>query len=194
VVAAVPVILLVLSERGRFGRRIEAVREDPELAASTGTNVLCYRRLAFLASGILGGTAGALNVLLRTTVSPPDIDFSLIVLALTIIVIGGARSWTGALIGAVIFTWLPSVLAFVGEWQSLFYSGLVALAAIYVPGGLVGVAIDGYHGWQRRGAVTRREASATARAAIAGGISSDRQGLEHTVPSTPAETHLDERP
>ena len=51
--------------------------------------------------------------------APQDIGFGLIVLALTMIIVGGARSWKGAVIGAIIFTWLPSTLAVVGEWQHL---------------------------------------------------------------------------
>ncbi len=37
-----------------------------------------------------------------------------VVTALTMIIVGGARSWLGAVIGAIIFTWLPNVLTVVG--------------------------------------------------------------------------------
>lgn len=144
------VVALALSERGSSGRRIEAVREDPELAASTGTNVRRYRQYAFIVSGLLGGLAGSIAVLLRTTIGPANIGFSLVVLALTMMIIGGTRSWAGALIGALIFTWLPRLLEPLGDWQHLVYGLLVALAAIYVPGGLYGVLTDAYRGWERR--------------------------------------------
>jgi branched-chain amino acid transport system permease protein len=146
----IAIVLLAFSERGPLGRRVEAVREDPELAAATGTNVRRYRQAAFVASGLLGGCAGALNTLVRTTVGPNDIGFSLVVLALTMVIIGGNRSWAGALIGAVIFTWLPTILSSLGEWQSLVYGTLVAIAAIYLPGGLFGVMTDAWRKWQRR--------------------------------------------
>ncbi|GGO20566.1 branched-chain amino acid ABC transporter permease [Microbispora rosea subsp. aerata] len=145
----VVVVLLALSERGRFGRRVEAVREDPELAAAMGVEVRHYRQLAFVISALLGACAGGFNVLLRTTIAPTDIGFSLVTLALTMIIVGGSRSWAGAFIGAVIFTWLPSVLEFSGQWQKVIYGVIVALAAIWVPGGLLGVITDAYRSWQR---------------------------------------------
>ena len=104
---------------GSTGRRVNAVRDDPELAASVGISVRRYRLVAFVVSGALGGCAGAMNILVRSTVSPLDIGFGLIVLALTMIIVGGALSWKGAVIGAIIFTWLPDLLSVVGEWQQL---------------------------------------------------------------------------
>jgi branched-chain amino acid transport system permease protein len=135
-------LLVALSERGRVRRRVDAVRDDPELAASLGINVRRYRLVAFVVSGALGGLAGGMNVMVRTAIGPLDIGFGLIVLALTMIVVGGSRSWKGAVIGAVIFTWLPDVLAVIGEWQELVYGVIVAIAAVFLPRGLYGVIVD----------------------------------------------------
>jgi branched-chain amino acid transport system permease protein len=148
-------VLVALSEVGRTRRRVDAVRDDPELAASVGISVRRYRLVAFVASGALGGAAGAMNILVRSTVTPSDIGFGLIVLALTMIIVGGARSWKGAVIGAVIFTWLPEVLNAVGEWQALIYGVIVALAAIFLPRGIHGLYVDARRALQRR----RRAAS-----------------------------------
>lgn len=147
-VTVVVVLLLAVSERGAFGRRIDAVREDPQLAVSLGVDVGRVRRRVFVVSGALGACAGGMNSLLRTTVSPETIGFQLVVTALTMIIVGGALSWAGAAIGAVIFTWLPSVLQFVGDWQPVVYGVLVALAAVYMPTGLLGVAQSA---WRRAG-------------------------------------------
>lgn len=149
-VAGVVVALLAASEFGSMGRRIDAVREDPELASAMGINVARYRRATFAVSGVLGGLAGSMTVLLRSTVTPNDINFHLVVLALTIIIVGGSRSWIGALIGSVIFVWLPEVLAFVGEWEDVVYGVLVAAAAVYLPGGVVGAVVDGYRAYSRK--------------------------------------------
>jgi branched-chain amino acid transport system permease protein len=149
-VVLVVLVLVAITERGRIGRRIDAVRDDPELAAAMGIRVRNYRLAAFIASGLLGGAAGAINTLLRTTVGPTDIGFALVVLALTMIIVGGSRSWLGAAVGAVVFTWLPYFLEVVGQWQHIIYGVIVALAAIWVPGGLLGVTTDGWRVLQRR--------------------------------------------
>ena len=153
--------LVAMSEVGRLGRRVDTVRDDPELAASMGINVRRYRLAAFVVSGALGGLAGAMNVLVRSTVGPLDIGFGLIVLALTMIIVGGSRSWKGALIGAVIFTWLPDLLSVIGEWQELVYGVIVAVAAIFLPRGIYGVLQDATR-WAQR---VRRDRRAAARAA-----------------------------
>jgi branched-chain amino acid transport system permease protein len=162
VICAIAVGLLALSERGRIGRKIETVRDDPELALSMGIRVGRLRRNAFLVSGLIGGAAGALQVLQRTAIAPENIGFAPVVLALTMIVIGGSGSWLGALIGAVIFTWLPTVLELAGAYQFIIYGTLVALAAIWVPGGLLGVGQALYRRIElrRRPRVLVEEASA----------------------------------
>ncbi len=149
VVAMLVIVVVVLAisawtERGRLGRRIEAARVDIPLSSTLGINVVGLRRSTFVISGALGALAGALNVTVQSVVTPDDVGFPLVVLALTMIVIGGARSWLGAVVGGIIFTWLPSVLSLIGSWQQVFYGALVALAAIWMPGGLVGVATTAY--------------------------------------------------
>jgi branched-chain amino acid transport system permease protein len=135
-------VLVACSELGSTGRRVNAVREDPELAASLGIRVRRYRLAAFFISGALGGCAGCINILVRSAVSPLDIGFGLIVLALTMIIVGGALSWKGALIGAIIFTWLPDLLSVIGEWQELIYGIIVAIAAVLLPRGIYGLYVD----------------------------------------------------
>jgi branched-chain amino acid transport system permease protein len=136
--AVIGTAIMAATEIGGLGRRIRAVQQDPQLAASMGINVGNYRRMAFLISGALGGCAGAMQVLVRTTIQPEAIGFHMVVLVLTIIVIGGSGSWVGAFIGTVIFVWLPLLLSTVGEWRHVIYGLLVVVAAIYLPGGICG--------------------------------------------------------
>lgn len=129
------------TERGRLSRRIDVIHDDTQLASSFGVNVNRYRLLAFSVSGLIAGLGGSLLVILRTTVTPEAFNFHLIVLALTVIVVGGTRSWAGALIGAIIFMWLPVLLAFAGRWRDVIYGLLVVVAAIYLPGGVWSVIV-----------------------------------------------------
>jgi branched-chain amino acid transport system permease protein len=138
VVCLAVIVVLILSERGGMARRIAAVREDHALAASMGVAVGRYRLVSFIVSGLLAGLAGGMNVLMRTTVTPDAIGFNLIVLALTVIVVGGTRSWAGAAIGAVVFSWLPVLLNAVGQWRGVIYGALVVVAAIFFPTGIWG--------------------------------------------------------
>lgn len=137
--------LLTFTERGKLARRFDAVREDPQLASAMGINVAGYRRLSFIISGVLGGLSGAMAVTLRSTIAPESIGFGLVVLGLTVIIVGGQASWIGALIGSVFFVWLPKALEFVGRWEEVVYGVVVVLAAVFIPGGLVGLFIEYRH-------------------------------------------------
>ena len=137
--------LLTFTERGKLARRFDAVREDPQLASSMGINVFSYRRLSFVISGVLGALAGSFAVNLRSTVAPESIGFGLVVLGLTVIIVGGQGSWVGAVIGASIFVWLPKFLEFVGDWEEVIYGIIVVLAAIFIPGGIVGLFVEAKH-------------------------------------------------
>ena len=151
VFAVLVLVLLALSERGRLGRRIDVVRENPELALSMGISVARVRQLAFVVSGLLGACAGSMNALLRTTVTPEDVGFALVVLTLTMIIVGGSRSWAGVVIGAVVFTWLPEVLRSLQSWQTVVYGVLVTLAAVWVPDGILGLLQRGWRHLRSRG-------------------------------------------
>jgi branched-chain amino acid transport system permease protein len=157
-IAAVGVASAILwyRERGSSGRMLESMRLDEQLAPTLGVNVMRRRHEVFALSGLLGATAGVLYVLLYSTITPDQAGFGLIITALTIIVIGGISSWTGALVGAFIVTWLPEWLEFAGEWRSAVEGGIIVLMVIWVPDGLVGLlararrSLAGYRMWLRR--------------------------------------------
>ena len=157
-VVVVIVALIALSERGGLSRRIDAAKEDSQLAGALGINVIRMRRLSFPISGALGGLAGAFAISLKSTIHPESINFSLVILALTIIIIGGQASWVGALFGSLFFVWLPETLEFVGDWEAIVYGIVVVLAAVYLPGGVVVV----YKDWRHRQRVKKYLAKADA--------------------------------
>jgi len=140
VIVLLVVVAVALSERGRTGRAVAAVREDPELAAAMGVDVARVRFVVLVAGCMVGGLAGGINAIMLTNVAPTDFGFHLAVLGLTMIIVGGARTWLGALVGAAIFTWLPIALQALGDWRTVVYGCLVAAVAVWAPHGLIGLA------------------------------------------------------
>lgn len=130
---------LTFTEVGALGRRISVVRHDRELAKSVGIVVGKYQFASFVISAALGGAAGGMQVLFRTTVSPAGLGFDLMITAMTVAIIGGFTSWVGAAIGAVFVTWLPVVLESVDQYQHLIYGCLVVVAAVLFPNGFLGI-------------------------------------------------------
>lgn len=130
--------LLTLMERGVIGRTMVAIREDEELAQSNAIDTRRYRRFTFVISCVLGCLAGAFHALLFGVIEPTDAGFSLVVLALTMVIIGGFGSWFGALVGAFLLTWLPLRLSSFGDWWPLVYGVVMIVIATWAPGGLLG--------------------------------------------------------
>lgn len=164
VVVVIAVVAVAWTERGPVGRQVESVRTDPELSLAMGIDVARIRIAAFAVSGLLGGLAGGMNILTTTTVAPENVGFVLVVSTLTMVVVGGTRSWLGAAVGAVLFTWLPTWIVFLGEWRAELYGLLVAVVAVYAPGGLLGVVTAAWRRFARR----RHGGHASEEAVVAG--------------------------
>jgi branched-chain amino acid transport system permease protein len=137
------VVLLTLMESGTLGRTLVAVREDEQLALSFAVDSRRYRRFAFVISGMLGCLAGAMHALIFNVIQAQDAGFNLIVLALTMVILGGFGSWVGAALGAFLLTWIPIRLTSVGVWWPVYYGGATVLVATFAPGGLIGLARRG---------------------------------------------------
>jgi len=141
--------LLTLMETGTLGRTLATIREDEQLALSFAVDTRRYRRFAFVISGMLGCLAGAMHALIFNVVQAQDAGFSLIVLALTMVILGGFGSWVGAALGAFLLTWIPLHLTAVGVWWPVYYGGATVIVATFVPGGIVGLLRRGAKGAAR---------------------------------------------
>jgi branched-chain amino acid transport system permease protein len=137
--------------RSRYGRMLRATREDAAAARAVGISVYGQRLVAFGLSGALAGLAGGLYVhLLPLNAESLYLDLTFITLAM--LVIGGATSLWGAVIGAVAVSGVDSVLAEAENGLHLFgrlvdlpsgtrivvVGALMALVLILRPGGLTG--------------------------------------------------------
>lgn len=104
-VAVVTIILITKLINSSHGRAMKAIREDEVAARAMGIDPYKHLLLAFLISAFFSGVAGGLLAHLITTISPTLFTFFLTFNLLIIIVVGGLGSTTGAVIGAMLFTW-----------------------------------------------------------------------------------------
>jgi branched-chain amino acid transport system permease protein len=109
-VTAVGYFLVWNMVRGRTGRALIALSENPVAAAAVGINTTLYRLSAFVLSGLLTGVAGCIFLYYGLTVTPTEFTTDLSLAFLTMIILGGRRSLGGALVGGLIIGFLPQVL------------------------------------------------------------------------------------
>jgi len=131
-----------------LGRKLRAAREDPFAAQAAGIDVHRQRLWAFVLSGALSGFAGGLFVHFQGTFNT-DPYLELTFLTLAMLVVGGAGSLLGAVIGALVVSGLDSFLSDaengdVSWFHATAGTRLVAVAAfmalvlVFLPGGLTG--------------------------------------------------------
>jgi branched-chain amino acid transport system permease protein len=149
-------------QRSRFGRLLRATREDPAAASAVGVSVYRQRLGAFVLSGVLAGFAGGLYVHLLP-VNSESVYLDLTFITLAMLVVGGATSLWGAVVGALAVSALDSFLANAENGVSLFggtldlpagtrlvvVGALMALVLIARPSGITG-GREFPVGWLRR--------------------------------------------
>ena len=100
VIFSAVLLLLLLLNKTRLGRRMRAVADNPELAASSGINVeRVHLTSAFLSAG-LSGMGGAIFAL--TLRFNPETAFTLLLPSFAIIVLGTIGSVPGAIVGSLV--------------------------------------------------------------------------------------------
>ncbi len=104
-VAVFTIIVTTKLVNSSYGRAMKAIREDETAARAMGIDPFHHLMLAFLVNAFFSGVAGGLLAHLITTISPTLFTFFLTFNLLIIIVVGGLGSTTGAIIGAILFTW-----------------------------------------------------------------------------------------
>ena len=104
--ALVTLVLLANLKRSKTGRDFRAVRDDEVAAQLSGLNVARVQVLAFVVSSAAAGLAGGLYAVVNLGVSPGAFGLFLSLTLLAAIVIGGLGSLPGAVIGAVVITYL----------------------------------------------------------------------------------------
>lgn len=128
-----------------FGRVLHAIREDEVLAKALGKNTLRFKVTAFAVSAALAASAGSLYAHYITYIDPTSFTVMESILIISMVIIGGAGSLWGPLIGAVVLVMLPEALRFLGlpsglaaNLRQVIYGVLLVLMMMFRPQGLVG--------------------------------------------------------
>jgi branched-chain amino acid transport system permease protein len=90
--------------RTKGGRALLALRENPRVAATFGTDVKVYTLIAFMVAGVFAGLGGALLAHNTTTVVLDQFSFQLALIFVLMTVVGGLRSRAGVIIGSAFFS------------------------------------------------------------------------------------------
>ncbi|HEX7967691.1 MAG TPA: ATP-binding cassette domain-containing protein, partial [Stellaceae bacterium] len=138
---ALAALLLFLFDRlaaGGWGRAMRAVRASETASRSLGLDLVAIRVTAFALSAAAAGLAGAVFAPLSGFVGPSAFTFFQSILFLLVVIVGGAGTTAGPLVGAVLVVLLPQLGARFAEYQLLIFGALLLVVLWLAPEGVVG--------------------------------------------------------
>uniref|UniRef100_A0A7C4AH78 Branched-chain amino acid ABC transporter permease n=1 Tax=Fundidesulfovibrio putealis TaxID=270496 RepID=A0A7C4AH78_9BACT len=126
-------------ERSGTGRLFFAIREDELAARAMGVNTTWRKVQAFVIGCALAAVVGAMSAPFLNTWNARQGTFDAAVACLAYVLIGGARSKWGALLGAALLVSLPELLRPLKDSRMILNGLVLVLACVYMPKGIVGL-------------------------------------------------------
>ncbi len=148
-------VLVYLLMRSPWGRVVKGIREDEDAVRSLGKNVYAYKMQALVLGGVLGSLAGVVFVLPRA-VQPGNYGTTLTFFIWTMLLLGGAATLFGPIIGAMIFATLltlsdgilrglisADIITFIsttqaGQIRFMIIGAVLMLLVVFRPQGIFG--------------------------------------------------------
>jgi branched-chain amino acid transport system permease protein len=142
VVLFILVVMFVLGWnllRGRIGRAMVAIRDQPIAAQAMGVNTAMVKSMTFGVSAMYTGVSGALGAIVIQFVAPDSFTLFLSISLVVGIVIGGLASISGAIFGAMFIQFIPNVADQISKAAPSAIYGVFLILFMYVmPGGVAG--------------------------------------------------------
>jgi branched-chain amino acid transport system permease protein len=112
-------------DRSRTGRAWRALREDPLAAEAMTIPVNRLKLLAFMFGAGVAGLTGSIFAAVQIGVFPQNFELPLLITLYAMVILGGAGSLPGVVIGAVLITVLLEVLRSPDDSRLVFYGVIV---------------------------------------------------------------------
>ena len=138
-VAAIVYLTFARIEGSRFGRAINAIRQDPDAARASGLRVTLLKSECFVIAAFVAGLAGSLYAHEVRYLAPNDFTFWKSIEILIMVVIGGVGSLAGAILGAAVVVGLPEFLRGIGDYRMLVFGAILIATMLFGEGGLAAI-------------------------------------------------------
>jgi branched-chain amino acid transport system permease protein len=135
-------VFYVLAHRliaSRFGRVLRGIRENPQRMRAIGFEPFRYQLLACTLAGVMCGIAGVLLANQASFVSPAYMTWQRSGDLLIMVLLGGAGTLAGPILGAATILLLEEWLSGLTEQWKLIFGPLLVLSVLFARGGIIGL-------------------------------------------------------
>lgn len=135
-------ILILFADRlvkdSRVGRGWEATREDEDAAELMGVPTFRFKLLAFALGAAIGGLSGSLYASSQGGyINPQSFPLLLSILFVAAVIVGGAGSRWGAIVGGTLVAYLPERFREFADFRLLVFGLALMILPVYRPQGLL---------------------------------------------------------
>jgi branched-chain amino acid transport system permease protein len=135
---AIAAVIGLALRASRFGRSMIAVRDDELAADACGVLVFRTKLVAFTLASVYGALSGVLYAHYAGYIAPSDFDSVRSITLLVMLIVGGEASILGAIGGAVLVSFAPEWLRFLGTAYLTVFGILIMLVLVLLPQGAAG--------------------------------------------------------
>jgi branched-chain amino acid transport system permease protein len=142
IIAGLAALATLCYMRSKIGYALMALREDEDAAKVMGINVTRYKIIAFVTSAVFAGLLGAAAWAIKTPyVFPPEVfEIHYTVEAIVIVLLGGAGTLLGPVVGGLIYGISKYYLAIIlPGFQLLVFAPIIIVIIVLFPEGIVGM-------------------------------------------------------
>lgn len=118
-------------ERSRFGRALNYLKEDEVAAEGSGINTAHYKLAAFVLGAAWAGMAGNIYASKMMIISPESFNFWESVVMFMLVILGGAGSIPGILLGSFLIVGLPEIFRGFANARMLVFGAAMILIMIF---------------------------------------------------------------
>jgi branched-chain amino acid transport system permease protein len=138
VVFGIVLMALVLLLSSPFGRALRGIRESELRMSVLGYDTWRYKYAAFVISGTTAGVGGILFLYFNSFVSPEVVSLIISAEALLMVILGGAGTLFGPIVGAIVVVALRHIASGYTERWLLVLGVIYVMCAVFAPRGIVG--------------------------------------------------------
>jgi len=135
-------LIIIVIMRSPLGSTILGIRQSDTRMSILGYDVWKFRFLIIVISAVFSGIAGLMNVQYIKFVSTTDVSAAISAKALLMVLLGGAGTLVGPIIGAFVITLSEHIISAQTERWSMILGLIYILSVFFLKGGLFGLYKD----------------------------------------------------